>query len=55
VNDAYGEGIRTDKQVRCWRCNKLLAESVTQPWLIKCTRCKATNQQGELVVTEDSD
>lgn len=34
-----------DRQPRCWRCNKKLAESVARPWEIKCRRCKATNAQ----------
>ena len=29
---------------RCWRCNRKLAELVTSPWMIRCSRCKATNQ-----------
>lgn len=31
-----------DKEVRCWKCGKLLAEFVTRPWQIRC-RCKARN------------
>ena len=43
--DAYGKGEKTVERPRCWRCNKLLAELVTAPWRITCTRCKAGNQQ----------
>lgn len=42
--DAYGEKAGTDEKPRCWRCNRLLAEMLTRPWLITCTRCKAKNQ-----------
>lgn len=44
--DAYGEGTQVDENPRCWRCNKLLAESLTRPWSITCPRCKAKNQRG---------
>lgn len=30
-------------EVRCGHCNKLLAQEITPPWVIRCTRCKATN------------
>lgn len=36
-----------DVDARCWRCNRLLAELLTRPWRIKCSRCKAPNQSGE--------
>ena len=39
----YGEGATKDDKPRCWRCEKLLAESLTRPWVIACTRCKAKN------------
>lgn len=32
-------------ELRCWRCNKLLANKVTPPYDIKCERCKATNKK----------
>ena len=35
---------RTRHKVRCANCSRLLAEIVTAPWLIKCSRCKADNQ-----------
>jgi hypothetical protein len=34
----------TDVQVRCWRCDRLLAERVGRPWDITCQRCKAKNK-----------
>ena len=53
--DAYGEGLRqaevkypTRLQVRCASCGKLLAEMVTAPWLIACSRCKADNRSAEI-------
>jgi hypothetical protein len=33
--------------VRCWRCERLLAEMVTRPWAIRCGRCKARNIGGD--------
>ncbi len=53
--DAYGEQERTDESVRCWRCNKLLAEYVTRPYQIKCTRCKGMNRKGEYQLAEATD
>lgn len=43
---AYGipVGPVTVEKPRCWKCNRLLAEKVTAPWVIRCTRCRATNQ-----------
>ena len=54
MSDAYGESDRTDEAVRCWRCNKLLAEYATQPWQIKCSRCKGMNRKGEYQLAEES-
>ncbi len=34
----------TVTELRCWRCNRKLAELVTSPWQIRCVRCKAVNQ-----------
>jgi len=45
-NDVFARGVETDLEVRCHRCNRLLAEMVSRPWRIKCSRCKATNQAG---------
>lgn len=35
--------IASDLKPRCKRCNKLLAEKVSRPWIIGCVRCKTTN------------
>ena len=43
--DLYGEESRTDEKPRCHRCEKLLAERTTRPWLIVCQRCKAKNNK----------
>lgn len=43
MSDPYGRGARTEEKPRCWRCNRLLAELVTAPWKIICSRCKAVN------------
>ena len=40
-------GITVDTFLRCWRCDRLLAEQVTRPWRIKCSKCKAVNQPNE--------
>ena len=39
----YGEDAVKDDKPRCWRCSKLLAETLTRPWVIVCPRCKAKN------------
>jgi phage FluMu protein Com len=42
------EGQRhTRTKVRCASCGRLLAEVVTAPWLIRCSRCKADNRSAE--------
>ncbi|MCY4114498.1 MAG: hypothetical protein OXG33_11270 [Chloroflexi bacterium] len=33
----------TDKKPRCWRCRRVLADEVTRPWVVRCSRCKAKN------------
>jgi phage FluMu protein Com len=38
----------TDNEPRCWRCDRMLAESVTRPWRIKCKRCNAVNNSKPL-------
>lgn len=35
----------TDKSIRCARCQKLLAESATRPWHIRCVRCGHANSK----------
>lgn len=44
--DGFGRGTITTDFPRCWRCNRLLAEKVSEPWAIKCSRCKAANKGG---------
>ena len=41
--DPWGRGNKVDKEPRCWRCKKKVAESLTRPWHVKCVRCKAEN------------
>ena len=38
---------KTRTKVRCANCGKLLAEMLTSPWLIRCSRCKVDNQSAE--------
>ena len=33
----------TDQRPRCWRCGRVLAELLTRPWELSCSRCKAAN------------
>ena len=44
--DPYGRGVATTLRLRCWRCDRLLAEVISEPYLITCGRCKATNAKG---------
>lgn len=44
MSDPYGRGAVTENDVRCWRCDKLLAEMVSRPWRIRCRACKAINK-----------
>jgi phage FluMu protein Com len=44
MSDPYGRGAVSDADVRCWRCDKLLAELVSRPWRIRCRFCKAVNK-----------
>jgi phage FluMu protein Com len=54
MNDAYAEQVTPEAQrstrlkVRCGNCGRLLAERVTAPWVIKCSRCKAINESAPL-------
>ena len=34
-----------DREPRCWRCHKMLANYLTRPWDVSCVRCKAKNAQ----------
>jgi len=36
-----------DTEVKCWRCGRKLAESLTRPWFIKCNRCHAKNMNNQ--------
>ena len=48
IKSAYGGGeSEPELQVRCWRCGRLIAELLTKPWRIKCSRCKAINQSAK--------
>ncbi len=35
--------VVTDQEPRCWRCRRKLAEHVSRPWSLVCSRCKAQN------------
>jgi phage FluMu protein Com len=54
MNDAYAEQVTPEAQratrlkVRCANCGRLLAERVTAPWTIKCSRCKCVNESAPL-------
>lgn len=54
--DAYAEQFVpeakrvTRLKVRCGNCGRLLAEKVTAPWTIKCSRCKCVNQSAPVEV-----
>lgn len=37
----------TVKELRCWRCNRKLAEIVSAPYMLVCPRCHATNASPE--------
>jgi len=53
-SNAYVEGFdqiperhrSTRLRVRCAYCGRLIAEMVTAPWKIRCTRCKSINVSG---------
>lgn len=49
-----------DVRPRCRCCDKLLAEKVTRPWLIRCGRCKTQNHSEDhrvdkLIIIETDD
>ena len=51
MGDVYGEGQRplvreTLFHVRCVGCEKLLAEMVSTPYQLRCSRCKRLNHAG---------
>ncbi len=35
--------VVVDREPRCWRCRKKLANYLGRPWDMDCTRCKAKN------------
>lgn len=37
-------GTIVDCEPECWRCGRKLAVKVGRPWVMKCLRCKAMNQ-----------
>lgn len=51
--------VAYDVQPRCTGCHKLLAEKVTRPWVIRCGRCKQTNdsdtRQGPAMTVLEAD
>ena len=34
----------TDKEPRCWKCDRQLAEYLTRPWSLTCRRCHSKNK-----------
>ena len=38
-------GAVVDREPRCWRCGKKLANYLTRPWDMACVRCKARNSR----------
>lgn len=53
ISDPYAELAKipeaqrkTRRGVRCANCSRLLAELLTEPWFIRCPRCKADNASG---------
>ena len=44
--DVYGVASQSVEELRCHRCNRLLAELVTPPYRLRCRGCKAVNQAG---------
>ena len=38
--------------LRCWKCDKLLAQLISTPYNIMCPRCKSHNKAGEQVHPE---
>jgi hypothetical protein len=38
-------GIMEANGLHCWRCDKLLAEQISAPYTITCSRCHAKNKR----------
>lgn len=43
------EGAQTIGFLRCWKCDRLLAQLITAPYNVMCSRCKSHNKAGEQV------
>lgn len=46
TNDLYGRAAVTDVKPTCWKCGWPVAWYATQPWKIKCRRCRSDNVGG---------
>lgn len=45
--------VKVDHAIKCWRCDRKLAEYAARPWRFTCPRCKALNQS-EPTLTESA-
>lgn len=50
--DAYGPAVasETHENPRCWQCGRRLAEYLTEPFSLRCGRCKAQNRKGDTLI-----
>lgn len=48
MSDPYGRGVSVHVAPRCWRCNRQLAVLLSEPYVVRCPRCKADNRAGEV-------
>ncbi len=32
-----------DREPRCWKCGRRLAEYIARPWSMRCQKCKTPN------------
>lgn len=39
----------TVERLKCDKCRKLLAERITPPYLVRCTKCKHVNEAAAVV------
>lgn len=44
-----------DNNVRCWNCDKLLADVLMRPWAVSCPRCKQSNASTTVKVAKLTD